>query len=118
MSWPEHEFGTYVHVPFCVARCDYCDFATWTDRFHLVEAYVDAVVADVRRRELPPSTSVFVGGGTPSLLSVEAMALIMQDVPGIMAWEQDYLDVASTKVQGLAFNEVGFGWYYGTWKEE
>jgi peptide/nickel transport system substrate-binding protein len=48
----------------------------------------------------------------------EAMALILQAVPGIMAWEQDYLDVASTKVQGLAFNEVGFGWYYGTWKEE
>ena len=28
--------GVYVHIPFCAARCDYCDFATWTDRAHLL----------------------------------------------------------------------------------
>ena len=37
-------FGVYVHVPFCAARCDYCDFATWTDRGHLIESYVEACV--------------------------------------------------------------------------
>ena len=31
-------FGVYVHVPFCAHRCDYCDFATWTDRGHLIHA--------------------------------------------------------------------------------
>jgi len=65
-------FGVYVHIPFCAARCDYCDFATWTDRAHLVDAYVDACVADIERRareeRTPPATSVFFGGGTPSLL--------------------------------------------------
>ena len=74
------EFGVYVHVPFCVARCDYCDFATWTDRFHLVDEYVDACVADLRRRELPPATSVFVGGGTPSLLPPASMARILDAI--------------------------------------
>ena len=43
-------FGVYVHIPFCAARCDYCDFATWTDRGHLVDAYVDACVIDLERR--------------------------------------------------------------------
>ena len=42
-------FGVYVHIPFCAHRCDYCDFATWTDRAHLVDAYVDACVADLER---------------------------------------------------------------------
>ncbi|MDQ1435557.1 MAG: hypothetical protein QOF59_2373, partial [Actinomycetota bacterium] len=64
-------FGVYVHIPFCASRCDYCDFATWTDRDHLIDEYVAACVTDVtrRRREgLPAATSVFFGGGTPSLI--------------------------------------------------
>ena len=43
-------FGVYVHVPFCARRCDYCDFATWTDRHHLMEAYAAACVTDLTRR--------------------------------------------------------------------
>ena len=39
-------FGVYVHIPFCAHRCDYCDFATWTDRAHLIDDYVGACVAD------------------------------------------------------------------------
>ena len=65
---PTSSFGVYVHVPFCARRCDYCAFATWTDRHHLQAAYADACVAEVRAASLPPATSVFFGGGTPSLL--------------------------------------------------
>jgi len=35
-------FGVYIHIPFCRAKCDYCAFATWTDRHHLTEAYLEA----------------------------------------------------------------------------
>ena len=41
-------FGVYVHVPFCRERCDYCAFATYTDRDHLMERYVDACVTELR----------------------------------------------------------------------
>ena len=78
-------FGVYVHVPFCARRCDYCDFATWTDRHHLMEAYADACVTDLRRRSaagpFPPATSVFFGGGTPSLLPAERLVAILEAVP-------------------------------------
>ena len=60
--------GVYVHIPFCATRCDYCDFATWTDRAHLMDEYVDACVADLDRQmaeRAPRATSVFFGGGTP-----------------------------------------------------
>jgi putative oxygen-independent coproporphyrinogen III oxidase len=77
--------GVYVHIPFCARRCDYCDFATWTDREHLVDAYVDACVTDVRRRfengALSAATSVFFGGGTPSLLPTDRLVRILTAIP-------------------------------------
>ena len=40
-------FGVYIHIPFCRHRCDYCAFATWTDRDHLIGDYLDALRADI-----------------------------------------------------------------------
>jgi oxygen-independent coproporphyrinogen-3 oxidase len=72
-------------VPFCAHRCDYCDFATWTDRAHLIDDYVDACVADLarwygERPELPDATSVFFGGGTPSLLPPAQLTRILDAI--------------------------------------
>lgn len=74
----------YVHIPFCAARCDYCDFATWTDRGHLVDAYVTACVADVERHGAGgtrlPATSVFFGGGTPSLIPADRLVRVLDAI--------------------------------------
>lgn len=76
-----NDFGVYVHVPFCTRRCDYCAFATWTDRFALADEYVRACVSELRRarsdEDLPPATSVFFGGGTPSLLEPGAIGSVV-----------------------------------------
>jgi putative oxygen-independent coproporphyrinogen III oxidase len=74
-------FGVYVHIPFCARRCDYCAFATWTDRHHLHESYVDACIAEVQTASLPLATSVFFGGGTPSLLRAELLTSILAAIP-------------------------------------
>jgi oxygen-independent coproporphyrinogen-3 oxidase len=78
-------FGVYVHVPFCRERCDYCAFATYTDRDHLMERYADACVLELRRAEeegrLVPATSVFFGGGTPSRLPPDLLCRILDAVP-------------------------------------
>jgi len=71
----------YVHVPFCASRCDYCAFATWTDRHHLAERYVRALVVEAARAALPPATSLFVGGGTPSQLPADLLADVVGAVP-------------------------------------
>jgi putative oxygen-independent coproporphyrinogen III oxidase len=76
-------FGVYVHVPFCASRCDYCAFATWTDRHHLMTAYVDAVVAEVRHAGdtgMGAATSVFFGGGTPSQLPGHELGRILDAI--------------------------------------
>ncbi len=74
-------FGVYLHIPFCARRCDYCAFATWTDRHHLQQRYLDALLADVRRSCTQPATSVFVGGGTPSLVAADALAAVISTIP-------------------------------------
>src|SRR6059058_76980 len=74
-------FGVYAHIPFCQRRCDYCAFATWTDRHHLMAAYAAACRTEVERAELPPATSVFFGGGTPSLMPAELLVSILEAIP-------------------------------------
>jgi oxygen-independent coproporphyrinogen-3 oxidase len=80
-----NRFGVYVHIPFCAHRCDYCDFATWTDRSHLIDEYVDACIAHLDRRvgsgAVPAATSVFFGGGTPSLLPAASLGRILAAIP-------------------------------------
>lgn len=71
------QFGVYVHVPFCARRCDYCAFATWTDRGHLMASYAAACVAELSAADLPEATSIFFGGGTPSLLPARLLLSIL-----------------------------------------
>ncbi|WP_436792681.1 radical SAM family heme chaperone HemW [Actinospongicola halichondriae] len=76
--------GVYVHIPFCSSRCDYCAFATWTDRHHLTGDYLDAVATEIDRAVadgMPAATSIFVGGGTPSLVPADALVAVLDHIP-------------------------------------
>ncbi|RZQ60476.1 coproporphyrinogen III oxidase [Amycolatopsis suaedae] len=82
-------FGVYVHVPFCATRCGYCDFNTYTAG-ELGSDSSPASWLDGLRRELdlaarvlggpPPAETVFVGGGTPSLLGADGLASVLDAV--------------------------------------
>ena len=77
------KFGIYLHVPFCSRRCDYCSFATWTDREHLIDQYLAACKTQVMKwaPELPEITSIFVGGGTPNLVPAELLMDVVAELP-------------------------------------
>jgi len=62
--------GLYLHIPFCAAICNYCNFNRGLHDEGLRRRYVDALVADIRRQAAPgvAADSIFFGGGTPSLL--------------------------------------------------
>jgi oxygen-independent coproporphyrinogen-3 oxidase len=64
--------GLYVHVPFCVSKCAYCDFASYAGREADIPRYVDAVIREITGRGAetghPVADTIFLGGGTPSLL--------------------------------------------------
>ncbi len=82
----DRPFGIYVHVPFCATRCGYCDFNTYVpgeDGAAAQASYVDGILAELAlaRRTLgasaPTVDTVFVGGGTPTLLPAEDLARIL-----------------------------------------
>jgi putative oxygen-independent coproporphyrinogen III oxidase len=74
-------FGVYIHIPFCRHRCDYCAFATWTDRDHVIDEYLEALRVDISRASLAPVTSVFIGGGTPTRVPATDLASVLAVVP-------------------------------------
>ena len=72
----------YLHFPWCVAKCPYCDFNSHGLRGQVPEdAYVDALIRDLafelEQPETRPITSIFMGGGTPSLFSGRAIARVL-----------------------------------------
>jgi len=76
--------GVYIHIPFCRARCSYCDFATGMYESDLANRYVSAVVREVvewREIEVPhEADTIYFGGGTPSLLSEGQLSRILEAI--------------------------------------
>ncbi len=73
--------GIYIHIPFCVQKCIYCDFFSDTD-LSLIPQYVKAVESEIKNRAEPlvEISTVYFGGGTPSLLSVKDADLVLTAV--------------------------------------
>lgn len=82
--------GIYVHVPFCASRCGYCDFNTYTPTelggAGPQDSYVDSVLAEIALAgtvlagSAPPVETVFVGGGTPTLLPPDDLARVLDGI--------------------------------------
>jgi oxygen-independent coproporphyrinogen III oxidase len=74
-------FGIYIHVPFCAHICPYCDFTTYAGKQSLVPRYVTSVQRDIAASAHQvadrSAATVFLGGGTPSLLEPDQVAAIV-----------------------------------------
>ncbi len=84
----------YIHIPFCRQRCTYCDFNTYTGLLDLRTAYTEALLEEMalhaRRYPDLQATSLYLGGGTPSLLPVESVARLIE-----AAWRHFALSAAA-----------------------
>jgi oxygen-independent coproporphyrinogen-3 oxidase len=67
----------YLHVPYCAAKCPYCDFNSIAGRDAEHGTYVDALLAEVARLPRGPYDTVFIGGGTPTLLAVSLLERLL-----------------------------------------
>ena len=75
--------GAYVHVPFCFHKCHYCDFYSIVDSRDRQPAFVDRLIAEFQAASgyvNRPLETIFVGGGTPTLLKPELWAILLQAI--------------------------------------
>jgi len=84
--------GAYVHVPFCFHKCHYCDFYSFVETNGREAMFVDRLLDEARAwtdlAEAPLET-LFMGGGTPTLLSPKLLARLLQGLRGIFRWRDD-----------------------------
>ncbi|HQF71678.1 MAG TPA: radical SAM family heme chaperone HemW, partial [Promineifilum sp.] len=91
-------YALYLHIPFCQQRCSYCDFNTYTTLGGLQAAYVAALATEIRQvgalaaaagDPRPAVRTIFLGGGTPSLLSPEQLGDILAAARAAFAIQPD-----------------------------
>lgn len=116
--------GVYIHVPFCKSRCIYCDFYSTTQGQEFREAYVDALCREMvlRRSEINSSRvpSLYIGGGTPSQLSIHQLNRIFACIAEcfnlqedaevtIEANPEDVTEAWLENLQSLPVNRISMG---------
>ncbi|MDO4510470.1 MAG: radical SAM family heme chaperone HemW [Bacteroidales bacterium] len=116
--------GIYLHIPFCESKCIYCDFYSMAGNRHLVDQYLDALLAEAaqRKQEIAGEVvrTVYVGGGTPSLLSEAQLARLvagLREIFDLSAVEEFTIEVNPDDVtpsymraaRALGINRVSMG---------
>ncbi len=81
----DNHLSLYLHIPFCASRCSYCDFNTYAGKENLIPDYIKAIQKELRiNRQMlvlnEPVHSIYLGGGTPSLLQAGEISVILQSI--------------------------------------
>jgi len=92
-DWQQGGFGLYLHWPFCASKCPYCDFNSHVVASVDQAAWRDAYLSELRRAAAETEgrvlSSVFFGGGTPSLMEPDLVAAILDEVRRLWPWAND-----------------------------
>ncbi len=92
-DWRYGGFGIYIHWPFCVAKCPYCDFnshvSSTIDEGEWCDAYLKEIDRTARLTGLRSVRSIFIGGGTPSLMSPSLVGTLLEKIASVWEIESD-----------------------------
>ncbi len=88
--------GIYIHIPFCISKCYYCNFISYTNKEKLIEKYIDAVCLEILQNAEILSeyniSTIYFGGGTPSYIDAKYIKKIMNTL-SLFKKEDDFLEV-------------------------
>lgn len=78
------ELGVYVHIPFCVRKCYYCDFVSYSNKFEMQDEYIKKLIEEIEdNKELLKNneiTTIYIGGGTPSSIKPELVKNVLDKI--------------------------------------
>ena len=108
--------GIYIHVPFCVRKCAYCDFTSFPASEEVREAYVGRLIEEIRedKAAIEGASTIFFGGGTPSLLTPGQLERILGELPRAqevtLEANPGTFDIQAIRIwQELGFNRLSIG---------
>lgn len=83
--------GIYIHIPFCIKKCNYCAFLSGPAGPEVRQEYVNHLIKEIRlrSREVPEADTIYFGGGTPSLLTPEQIGRILEEVRSAFRISED-----------------------------
>ncbi len=109
----------YVHIPFCKVKCPYCSFPVVIGQSDREKEYLDAVSAEAARHKGMKVSSVYIGGGTPSVLSDEGLAHLVSLITGCFIVDENERTIElnpdgmtlsrAVLLKALGFTRVSFG---------
>ena len=98
--------GVYISYPFCAQKCTYCNFASGVFPRELEPRYLDALRIELRNTDWPWTLeTVYLGGGTPSLIDPEALSRVLAEIPG-GSWKEATMEAAQ-QLAGVTMREPG-----------
>lgn len=83
MNYVLEELGIYIHIPFCKQKCFYCDFCSFANKNEMQGKYVETVINEIKNithKEKYTVTTIYLGGGTPSILNPDYIKSILQEI--------------------------------------
>ena len=98
--------GIYISFPFCRQKCTYCNFASGVFPAKLIGPYLDALCTEIAQSERPsPPDTLYLGGGTPSLMTIEHLEAVLRRFP-VSTWREATIEASP----GTITSETAAGW--------
>ncbi len=108
--------GVYIHTPFCMRKCLYCDFTSYVSTEEQRQIYIDSLLQEiaVRGKNVKPGATIYFGGGTPSVLTIKQLTAVVQALRAAGCWQSPQeatieVNPGTVDLQKLkALREIGF----------
>lgn len=105
--------GVYIHIPFCVKKCIYCDFVSYSKKENQIAPYIEAVLDEIEHMNMNDYIidTIYIGGGTPSIIDAKYIDAIMNKLKKYAKREAEITIEINpgtiTRQKLLAYKEAG-----------